>query len=183
VDAFVKGRFVAERAMDTLRADPFLSPEARSVALDMARARGDDPNQIQNVVLLHMPNLQPGPEWAPYVEGMEAAVRVLPDDPGLRAVLGVCQLRAGRARESLETMRGVLERAPESSYELLGRTWAAIAIARCETGEVEQAAAALRNAVRHREALGVGVAHDFALLVVEAQERVNAAAGGDDEGG
>lgn len=170
--AFQSAGFVSERAIELLRADGTLSTEAREVAIDMARARGDDPNQIHNATLLHTEGLAPGAAWGRYVEQMRIAVGVLPDDMNLRLTLGHCQFRAGAFRDAVETMGHVVAGSAATSHERLGRAWSVIAMARMELGEHQEARSAFERAAHHRKELKAQATQGLILLVGEAERRV-----------
>jgi len=170
--AFLHAGFVAERAGRLIQADPSLSDDLRSVALDLVKARGDDPNQIHNATLLRMPTTPRGQAWIPLVEQMHAAVRVLPNDNGLRVSLGIAQLRAGMHAEAAATAQVVIERSTPDPHERIVWAWSVLSLARSAQGEPEPARAALQRAKEVRNALPVPVSRNTESLLTEAEASI-----------
>jgi len=173
--AFADSGFVAQRARALIQADPSLSEDVRAVALDLVKARGDDPNQIHNATLLRMPTTPHGPAWVPLVEQMQAAVGVLPDDAGLRISLGVTQLRAGMHADAAATARMVIEGANPAPHERLVWAWAILSLAHAGQGEPEPARAAFQQAKDIRNALPAGASRNAEALLVEAEASLGSA--------
>ncbi|MBX3381892.1 MAG: protein kinase [Phycisphaeraceae bacterium] len=175
--AFVRSGFVAEHARAMIQADPELSDDLRAIALELVLARGDDPNHIHNAAQLRMPVTPYGPAWGPLVEQMLAAVRVLPNDAGLRVSLALTQLRAGKAPEAAATARVVIDGMGANNDERCVWAWTILSLARSAMHEQESAREAIDRASALRDALPNAATHSLVRLMAEAQ---HAASGTDD---
>jgi len=167
--AFMQSDFVAARALALVESDPELSEKSRRVARDLVAARGDDPNQIQNATLLRMPSTPPGAAWEPLVDQMHAAVRVLPDDSGLRVTLGVCQLRAGRVVEAIASAQHVIDAMEGMPHERAVWAWCISSLAHSAQNEPDRAKAAFDHATRVCQELLQPLSHEATQLLAEAE--------------
>lgn len=170
--AFLRSDFVAERAKEIIQDNSALADDLRSIALDLVKARGDDPNHIHNATLLRMSTTPHGPAWVPLVEQMRTAVRVLPDDAGLRVTLGVTELRAGLHAEAAATARTAIERAKPTPHERLVWAWSILSLAQAAQGADEPAHAALQRAKDVRNALPAPASRNAESLLAEAEARI-----------
>ncbi|MGE3109016.1 MAG: protein kinase [Phycisphaerales bacterium] len=166
--AFVQGRFVADRARSSILNDVTIPEPVRAVALDLIAARGDDPNQITNATLLHMPSVRSGPEWLALIEQMQVAVQVLPDDVGLRVTLGITQLRGGQPEQAAATAMKIVDALDGAPQPRLVLAWAILSMARSALNDPERAGAALSQANTVRDSLKDPIPADIAGYLAEA---------------
>src|SRR5262249_11812006 len=90
----------------SLRGDPALSDEGRSVALELAQEWEEDPHQIARAArALSVSPDGKAEDYARAVRGFEFACRMVPGRGAYLNGLGVSQDRTGRYREALDSLQ------------------------------------------------------------------------------
>lgn len=170
--AFLSTDFVSDRARAMIAADADMPEDLRPIALALAEARGDDPNQINSTTLLRSPTTPPGPDWIPLVEQMRAAVRVLPNDAGLRVTLALTELRSGMPAQAAATVQTVLDGAARDPDEKLVLAWSILSLTYSDRGQPQLARSSLDQAKEIRGMLLLPPTSSTEILIAEAQRRL-----------
>lgn len=144
-----------ERVIARINADPSLSASQRHMALELATARGNNPNRLTNIAAVRLADPAVAPdEAARMAELAETAIGIVPESRWAWQTLTVAHHRAGLYEEAIAAATKSLELSP-SGVPFDAVAWSIIAISQQELGRSDEARQALAEAEQIAQRQGV----------------------------